>query len=130
MAWTAPTIDDFKTRYPEFVGIADPTLQMILDEAIAEVGDTWVEKDRTPAVLSLTAHMLASQGLGAPSAGGGGVAVTGAVKRRKVGDVEVEFAGVASEGSGNGALSGYRTTMYGRRYLELMRKSFPAVYVV
>ncbi|QIG73250.1 putative structural protein [Rhizobium phage RHph_N17] len=127
MAWTAPTPAEFKTRFPVFASVDDATVQMILDEAVAEVGETWIEAYRTPGVLYLAAHLLASQGLGY-SAGSGGAAVTGAIKRRKVGDVETEFAGVA--GGGNGDFYGYASTIYGQQFMRLLRKNFPAVAVV
>lgn len=128
MAWTPPTVEEFKTRYPAFADVADATVQATLDEAVGDVGESWIESDRTPAVLALTAHLLASQGLGV-GAGGGGAAIVGTVKRRKVGDVEVEFAGSGGKSTG-GSLDIYRTTSYGLRYLQLMRRSFPAVAVV
>ena len=115
-------------RFPEFANVPLATIQMIIAEAVARVGPTWVTQDRTPAVLYLVAHLIASQGAGGSSAGGGGVAVTGALKRRKVGDVEVEFAGQGQVGSG--ALDDYKTTSYGRQFLRYMRLSFPAVAVV
>ena len=58
-------------------------------------------------------------------------ASTGNVKRRKVGDVEVEFAGLSAASSGGGALGDYLSgTMYGRQLLLLMRLNFPAITVV
>lgn len=130
MTWTPPTVEEFKIRFPEFVSVADPTAQAVLDEAVGEVGESWLERDRTPGVLHLTAHLLAVSGPGASGAGGGGAAVTGAIKRRKVGDVETEFAGVGGGTSTGGALDTYRTTAYGVRFLSLMRRNFPAVAVV
>lgn len=131
MSWTAPTPADFILRFPVFSTVDPDTIQMILDEAIAEVGESWIERDRTPAVLYLTAHLMTSQGVGASGPGDGGVAVSGAVKRRKVGDVEVEFAGLSgSSASGTSVLDSYRSTTYGQRYLLIMRRNFPAVAVV
>lgn len=130
MTYTPPTVDNVKVRFPEFANVPEPTLQAILDEAIERVGPEWVERDRRPATLYLTAHMLAAQGLsGGDGSGGGGAAVTGAVKRRKVGDVETEFAGV-STGTGSGSGTGYASTLYGKMFLDLMRVNFPAVAVV
>lgn len=125
MVWTAPTLQQFRDRFPEFVNRSDGNVQAVLDEAVGEVGDTWIESDRTPAVLHLTAHLLASSGTGV-GAGGGGVAVTGPIRSRTVGDVSVTFAGAGSTKSDD-LLA---TTGYGRRYLALMRKNFPAVSVV
>jgi hypothetical protein len=128
--WTAPAAIDLKTRYPEFASVADSTVNAVLEEAVGEVGDTWIEKDRTPAVLALTAHLLSQSGMpGAPGAGGGRAAVAGAIKRRKVGDVETEFAGIGDSRS-TSPLARYRTTAYGLRYLELMRRNFPTARVV
>lgn len=129
MAWSPPTVSDFKTRFPQFAGVSDATVQSILDEVIPQVGETWLERDRTPGVLHLVAHLMASQGIGV-IAPGGGSAVTGAVKRRKVGDVEVEFAGVGGGAGGGYFVAGYNTTSYGIKYLEYLRKNFPAIAVV
>src|SRR5262245_13292856 len=94
--WTPPTVEQFKLRFPEFANVPDATVQMILDEATAEVGPTWIPSLRTSGVLYLTAHLLASQGLGVSGAGGGGASSSGAIKRRRVGDVELEFQGVGA----------------------------------
>lgn len=141
MPYTPPTPEIFKVRFPEFEPVADGLLALVLDEAIGDIGDTWVERDRARAQMYLTAHLLAmegepgrSQGIAAGE-GSGNFAVTGAVKREKVGDVEVEYAGVSSSsGGGSGSSSSlsasYGATSYGRLYLELMRRNFPAVAVV
>lgn len=126
MAWTPPTVTDFKTRFPEFAAVPDATVQAVLDEAVLEVSPSWVEAYRTPGVLNLTAHLLATQGFGGSGAGGGGAASSGAIKRRKVGDVETEWAGI-SGGGGSQSASFYNSTRYGQRYYELLRKNIPAV---
>lgn len=132
MAWTSPTVDELKARFPLFANVDDSILQLILDEAVADVGVTWVDKDRTPAVLYLAAHLLATQGFaGATGTGGGGAAITGAIKKRKVGDVETEFAGAAGAGSdGWGSSPFYDSTVYGQMFLRLLRRNFPAIAVV
>lgn len=129
MAWSPPTVSDFKTRFPQFATVPDATVQAILDEAIPQVGDTWLERDRTPGVLHLTAHLMASQGIGV-AAPGGGSAVTGAVKRRKVGDVEVEFAGTPGSAGATGLAAYYMSTTYGAEFYRLMRKNFSGIAVV
>lgn len=122
---SAPTTTTFKARFPEFVAVSDVFLQVIIDEAVGEVGPSWSEPDRSTAQMYLAAHMLASEGYGAGKATGS--ATLGAVKRRRVGDVETEYAG---SGSSGGVGSGYLTTTYGRRYLELKRRNFPTIAVV
>lgn len=130
MAWTPPTIDDFKARYPEFTIASDTFMQLILNESIDEVGDTWVERDRTPAILALTAHFLAAQGQGVAGVGpgGGGASSTGTLKSYTVGDVSATFSGIDT-GSAE-ALIGFKSTAYGQEYLRRMRRNFPAVAVV
>jgi hypothetical protein len=149
MAWIPPTIDDFMTRFPEFAGYDTALVQMILDDTVMRIDrGNWVEMDKTPAALDLTAHRLATTPGAAPSfdegggSGGGssgGSFATGAVKKRKVGDVEVEFETrsdytSASGGGGGGAnaglLSDFYLTPYGRHYLYIMKLNFPGVAVV
>ena len=99
---------------------------------MADVGPTWLERDRTPGVLHLAAHLLAVSGHGVASVGGAGAGPSDTtIKRRKVGDVEVEYGTATHPAStGTGVLAGYYSTAYGRRYVELMRKNFPAIAVV
>ena len=108
---------------------------MILEEAIKRVGPTWVERDRTPAILYLSAHLLTLEGYGVLSPGGNGSSpnTAGHLKRRKVGDVEVEYQNANEAlGTGNGGMdrNGYNLTPYGRQFLLIMRRNFPAVAVV
>ncbi|CAN7389779.1 DUF4054 domain-containing protein [Neorhizobium sp. LjRoot104] len=132
MAYTPPTVEKFKIRYPEFEPVSDALVQMVLDEAIAAVGDTWVDRDRAKAQMLLAAHELAMAGEPARTTSGqNSGATTGAVKRRKVGDVEVEFAGTSgSSGSGGGIASMYGSTTYGQQYLALLRLNFAGAIAV
>jgi len=123
MAYTEPTIEDLKARFPAFASVPGPTLTMILNEAIATVGEEWLERDRAPAQLYYAAHLLASEG----ATDGGQSAVSGPIKRDRVGDVETEFAGMSAEGAGT---MGFGSTAYGRAYLRLLRLNFPAIAVV
>lgn len=123
----SPDITTFKTRFPEFASVPDATLTAVIDEAVAEVGESWTLPDRYTAQFYLAAHLLASQGYGAGSASGS--AMVGTMKRRKVGDVEVEFAGAVGTSSGAG-ISDYKSTPYGVQYLRLKRRNFPSVMVV
>lgn len=135
MAYVEPEVEDLTARFPEFADVSEGVLEAILAEAVAQVGDTWLERDRRPAQLYLAAHMLAMEGEPQRSAGiaeGSTEWLNGPVKRDKVGDVETEFAGFAS-GAGSGAAgmaSDYSLTRYGQMYLSLMRRNFPAVAVV
>ena len=141
-----PTVPDFLARFPGFSGFPTATIELVLQEAIADVGPLWVQKDRWNATLYLTAHLLWTQEQGVidpatNGAGGGGGSTStvtgGQLKRRKVGDVEVEWSvdSTKTTAGGDGIQGGtttanYQETPYGQRYLELMRKSFPSVRVV
>ena len=129
MVYVPPTAAELKARFPEFTDVSDTLVNLILAEASAQVGETWLERDRKPATLYLAAHMLAMEGEPARSAGGTGGGTSGPVRRRKVGDVETEFAGFGG-GAVDGSMSNYGLTAYGLRFLDLLRKNFPAVAVV
>lgn len=130
MAYVPPTASDFKARFPEFTAVADTLVNMILAEAIPQVGETWVERDRKPATLYLAAHMLAMEGEPGRSAGATGGGVSGPVRRRKVGDVETEFAGFGRTDANGRTDADYEFTAYGHQFLRLLRLNFPAVAVV
>lgn len=130
MAYVPPTASDLKARFPEFTSVPDATVNLILAEAINAVGETWLERDRFPATLYLAAHMLAMEGEPGRSAGGTGGGVSGPVRRRKVGDVETEFAGFGRTDGLGRTDAGYELTAYGRQFLRLLRLNFPAVMVV
>lgn len=129
MAFVAPTASDLKARFPEFGSVSNDLINLILAEALPKVGETWIEADRRPAILYLAAHLLSMEGEPARSSSGVGISATGPLKRRKVGDVEVEYAG-GGEGGGSSDASGYMLSHYGRRYRELMRANFPAIRAV
>lgn len=132
MAYVQPAPAAFKARFPNFSEVDNAYIQLLLDDAVPRFGEGWYERDRALAQMLWVAHVLASEGLGDGAGGGsGGGATTGTVKRRKVGDVEVEFAGLSASTSGGGALGDYLSgTMYGRQLLLLMRLNFPAITVV
>lgn len=129
MAYISPTPATFKVRFPEFVPVSDALVQMVLDEAIAAVGETWLERDRAKAQMLLAAHNLTMEGEPGRTVSGHGAAGTGMVRRRKVGDVETEFATPGSN-VGGFAATGYTATTYGQQYAALMRMNFAGPVVV
>lgn len=65
MAYTAPTISDFRARWtPRFDAVADPKVQQALDRAATKVDETWTEGDFAEAQLLYAAGWLTTQGLG------------------------------------------------------------------
>lgn len=130
MPYVQPTATTFKARFPEFVPVSDTLVNLVLAEATDAVGETWLERDRAKAQMYLAAHLLAMEGEPGRSTTGQGTGSAGPVKRFKVGDVETEFAGAGGSSGASSGASGYLQTQYGRMYLELLRKNFPAVAVV
>jgi hypothetical protein len=131
MPYTAPTAAQFKAKFPTFAAVGDPTIDLAIVEANASVDTSWVEADYQPAILYLAAHTLTIDGVLAATADFGdaaGVVHSGLVSKMKVGDVDVTLAGSVSGGAG--AATGLRSTGYGLRYLELLRRNHPAVALV
>lgn len=134
-----PTLADFRARYPEFTLVPDGLAAGVLMEAVLFVDETWRDSDRAPAVLALAAHLLAREGEPGRSstlAAGGSLATApgslGAVTGMSVGDVSVSYSDASSTSSSaeGDSAADYSTTAYGRLFLRLRARNFPAVMVV
>jgi hypothetical protein len=110
-----PTI--FKTRYPEFLAIADARVALFIADAELEIDfdrwGSWYERG----IAALAAHFLAISK--ATAASGGSLGSLGPVSSRSIGDVSVSF------GTASGTVSGlsddyYKASPYGQEYLRLM----------
>lgn len=128
MSYVQPTLTNFRTRYPEFASVDDTLVQTVLDESIAEVGDTWLDQDRAKAQMLLTAHKLVAEGYLAASSGSDSSSSGSVVKMEKAGDHQIEYA-VSDDSIANAQDGGLETSVYGNRYLKLLRNNFPAVFV-
>lgn len=128
MPYTKPTAAEFKAKFPTFAAVGDPTIDLAITDASASVDVSWVEADYQPAILYLAAHIMTIDGVviaGSDLGSAGGVVNAGLISEMKVGDVQVKLsgsAGGASSGAG-GDMTGLRSTGYGRRYLELLRRN-------
>jgi hypothetical protein len=109
-------IADFKTRYPEFDPVADPVIQLALDDSemdvvVAKVGDYYER-----VVFALAAHRLALQpgvaAVGGPSGGG-------LLASKSVGDVSASYVTPSDLTTSTYQLN---STIYGRTYLELLAR--------
>lgn len=121
-----PTPTELKTRYPEFAGVADTYVTAVIDEAKDFVTDEWLERDQKKAVMSLACHNMSLEGEPARSNGDLDLVVPQGqlLKRRKVGDVEVELAEKSStvaKGSTGSVADQYATTSYGQVYWRLLK---------
>lgn len=123
MAYTLPTVETFKVRFPEMAPVSDALVQIMLNEAIDQVGDAWLERDRARAQMLLAAHNLTLEGEPDRTVSGQASAGTGLVKSISVGDVRTEFASPVAS-SGGSVASGYSMTTYGQQFVALMRMNF------
>ena len=135
MPYTVPSALDLKARYPEFAPVDNALIGAVISEAAAQVSTRWLERDYVPAIINLAAHMLASEGEPSRTRNDGVVvAERGPVKSETVGDVTITYASTddsASQSASSGvAPNQLADTVYGKRYLMLLRKNFAGVVVV
>lgn len=128
-----PSASEFKTRYPEFSGVGDSLVEMLIAEGSTMVDDGWVATDQKPAIMAFTAHLLSLEGYprrasdpNTPLPPGSGREII----MRKVGDVTTQYAQSASSGSGSGLLASLGLTVYGQRFAQLLKLNAPAIGLV
>jgi len=124
MAYIDPTAASVKVRYPEFAAIANTLIDLFIAEAKLWVDTSWLEGDYTIAVQTLTAHMMAAEGL--LSGLSGPIATTGLVQSERLGDASITYATMHA-GAWSVAESWFASTPYGLKFLALRRRNFPAV---
>jgi hypothetical protein len=128
MPYTTPTYADFITRFPVFdnaITYPQSMVEAVLAEMANNIDNTWVEADYQPAIMYMTAHVIATEATASKADSEIGVIKT---------LTSESFSGMARSWSvqNNGTLSQsemWGTTFYGRRYLDLLRKNKPAVVV-
>lgn len=142
MAYIFPTVDDFRAKFPEFADLDDETIQTLLDEAGRNVDETWTEGDYTNAILYLAAHYHQLSLMAANESGGtgtgedaSGVPAGSMITSEHIGPIAVSYgkstSATSAGSSGSGAYpSPFGTTIYGQRYLDLLKKNIPAVLVI
>jgi hypothetical protein len=130
MAYIVPTVAAFKTRYPAFAAVADDVVQSAIDEALLEVSECWIERDYPVAIMLYAAHILTLNGYGtgaeAEAAAQGMLGFT----RVKSRSFEWQRNVAQSNGAPDSDDAWYSLTLYGQRFLQMLRRSFPAIRVV
>lgn len=129
---TAPTLQAFRARYPAFAALDDDLVGAVLAESLAYVDETWIVADQNAAIMAYTAHCLAVEGYGSVlNIDGQSIATAGPVSRVKVGDVQTDFTDKSrAQFTLTGADSALAETPYGRKFIELRRRSFPGAITV
>lgn len=100
----------FRARYPVFASTPSSTVKLWLDEGVAETV-TWPETAQPRAAMVYAAHKLAESGQGSGAIPAGVTAFRSGTFSTSVSD---SLAGK----------TGFHATIYGREYLELMRRYF------
>lgn len=145
----APTIEEFRTRFPEFVNISDAQVQIAIDDASCWADSSWISNgcpNCTTAIAFLAAHFLAlglyaadmlpdtlpPETPGGPTIIAGGQVTSLHFESMSVGFAGPQAVGVAGSGGPSGIGDSYSisATIYGQRYLELLKVNKPAVLVV
>jgi hypothetical protein len=127
MPYVKPTVDQFTERFPVFADRDEDLIALLIDEAMGSVDVGWVETDYQPAIMYLTAHLLATDA----SQTGDAVVVgptQGGVQSESFGPMSVAYKDFPA-----GSLSAsetFGTTAYGRRYLSLLIANKPPIVVV
>lgn len=104
-----------KTIYPEFTSTADSAIAFAIEQAAMWVDDTWMERDRIPAIVALSAHFMAVAGASAGVDGREVVSET-------IGPISVTYAQIAAAAASPQA-SNYGGTAYGKNYRSLLRRN-------
>jgi hypothetical protein len=126
MAYTFPTLDEFKARFPSLTdGKEDAFLQFFLDEAANVVDTSWRESDYKTAIMYLAAHLLASEE-GAGGDAGAGVTGSGVIASESFGGMSISYDNSKSAGDA-AANSQWGATVYGRRFYQMLKLNKPSI---
>lgn len=98
----------FRLRYPAFASIADGQIGYWLASATLQVGDNWPTAGQSDARLALAAHNAAIATASIPAG----------VTSFKSGTFSATLSDAAA------SRTGYSATVYGREYLDLVRRHF------
>ncbi|WP_270374976.1 DUF4054 domain-containing protein [Marinicauda sp. Alg238-R41] len=119
MAYTQPDAAAFKARFPAFAAVDDAVITSAMARARRFVDDSWIEDDRAEAELLRCAHDLTMDGIGATRE-----AQLSGFKKLKLDTLELEReANSAAPGS-------LKSTTYGARFHELLKRSHPGVKAI
>lgn len=128
MAYTPPTYAEFIARFPIFnntVKWPQALVELVIVEATRNVDNSWVEADYKPAIMYQTAHLIATDNTEAGTDPDVGPPTY--LSSESFAGMSQSFSKLQAGTLGQSEMWG--TTVYGRRYLDLLRKNKPAVVV-
>jgi len=120
MAYSDPSPDDMKARYPAFSDVDTATVQYWIDDSARFVDQSWSDTDYAPAKLAAAAHNMLRAGVsGIAGADTAGMTSTGVTQFRS-GSFAAQFSDEAVKKAIDG---GWESTVYGQDYLALLRRN-------
>ena len=129
----AITTSQFRTRFPEFDAICDNVIDMFITDAELFVQESYWGPKYDLGLYYLTAHFIAKQEqMKNSTPGAGSSQPSGAITSRAVDGVSVGYSNPfsSSSGSGKNRLVEFESTVYGQRYIQLIRTlGIPAIVV-
>jgi hypothetical protein len=125
---TVPSSMNMKFKFPEFTDIADTSIEFAIEEAVVANdgkaianGGEWIsDAEQTLAVMYYAAHLMQMSIMRAAS--GTGQIITS----DRIGELSISYGGSANPGGP----SDFKMTTYGTKYLDIVRRNFPAVLTV
>jgi len=125
MAYDVPTPSQLKVIYPAFAAVDDATIQAYLDRVSGasgsggDVDQTWTEGDYAPAIMAAAAHRMVRAGVQIAGGDATGMVAAG-VTDFQSGSFRARFSDDAVKAAVAG---GWRSTIYGQDYFDLLRKN-------
>ncbi|MGJ0397416.1 MAG: DUF4054 domain-containing protein [Methylocystis sp.] len=128
MAFAIPTAGDLKARFPAFAAVADAAVTSAITEAQTRVDTTWTDQDGPLAIMLYAAHVMTLDGLGVGAEAEMAKAGALGFQTMRSGALTLERKADATGGAGDRSI--LNETMYGRRFLALLKVNQPAVALV
>jgi hypothetical protein len=123
-SYVPPTPEQFKTRFPVFEDMENDRVQLFLDEAMTSVDTSWVEADYARAIMYLAAHLIATDNSDEGAEIEIGPSGQGQIASESFGGgLSVSYVNTAAVAGSLSASDKYGSTVYGRRYLALLRRN-------
>lgn len=126
MAFTDPTANDLKTRFPIFDCVLDEVIEAAIAEAAMHVGQSWIDQlNFTTGKLLIAAHIMVCDGHVKTTESE--LAQLGEFTSINSGRLRLSKAAPRAMSDTDAWLE---KTQYGRRYKQLRARNAPAVAVV
>lgn len=126
MAYTKPTPDEFKTRFPAFASVDGSLIQSVLDNEVPlYLDDSWISQENyTQGAMLYTAHALTLDGHGTSAEAK--AAAGGRLNYQSIRSGQLSLTRFARDSS-SAAAGAFGLTSYGQRFLEILKRNSPGI---